>query len=80
VLLAAVNFRNMKKKLVLKNEQTGMYFTNDYECWWSRDISDAYKYDENENMETIFSCLLANDYDNPLDGVNYIELVVFYCR
>jgi len=70
----------MKKKLVLKDEKTGMYFTNDYECWWSRDILDAYKYDENENMGTIFNYLLANTWDNPLEGVNYIQLVIFYCK
>ena len=69
----------MKKVLVLKDEKTGMYFTNDYECWWSRDISDAYKYEEDTNFEAFFGNLLANDYDNPLYEVKYVELVVFYC-
>jgi hypothetical protein len=69
----------MKKKLVLKDEQTGMYFTNDYECYWSRYISDAYQYSENEDMESILSRLLVNDYFPPFENVSYIELVTIYC-
>jgi hypothetical protein len=70
----------MQKKLILKDERTGMYFTNDYECYWSRNIMEAYLYDENTDMDTIFSCLLANNYNEPLDGIDYIESVVLYCR
>lgn len=70
----------MKKKLLLRNEKTGEYFTNDYECWWSRDIKDAYQYNEIDDMESIISRLLDESYKNPLDGVDYIEIVTFYCR
>lgn len=70
----------MKKKLILRNEKTGEYFTNDYECWWSRDIKDAYQYDESDDMESIISRLLDESYKNPLEGVDYIEIVTFYCK
>lgn len=72
----------MKKKLILRNEKTGEYFTNDYECWWSRDIKDAYQYQDfdDEDLDSLFSRLLNESYKNPLEGVDYVEIVTFYCR
>ena len=70
----------MKKVQILKDWETGTYFTNDYECWWSRDVRDAYEYGEEQDLSKGIESLLQNNYDNPFSGKNYIELVVFYCR
>ena len=70
----------MRKVQILKDWSTGTYFTNDYECWWSRDVSDAYQYGVEQDLSKVIENLLLNDFDNPLNGKNYIELVFFYCR
>jgi len=69
----------MKKRLILRNEDTGKYFTNDYRDWWSRDISLAFQINE-DDLEEVIKGLNDNEFNDPLEGVDYIEVVVVYCR
>ena len=68
----------MIKELILKNEQTNEYFTNDYNGYWSRNVEDAYKYDATQDMESILNSLVSNNYAPPLEGVRYLELVTIF--
>ncbi len=70
----------MDKKLILRNERTGEYFTNDYERYWSKNIKDAYRYNKDEDMESLIERFLGESYNNALEGVEYLELVTFFCR
>jgi len=39
------------KKIILKNPETGKYFTNDYrDSFWTREIKDAYFFDDEAEL------------------------------
>lgn len=67
----------MKKVLVLKDEKTGMYFTNDYDCWWSRNILDACKFGDIAEVDNIIGIRMS-EYENPFKDTNFIEILEFY--
>ena len=69
----------MRKRFVLKNLENNKYFTGNYNNWWSLNIADSFEYKEGDDMEHILS-LLSEHYDNPIEGIDYLELVTIYCK
>lgn len=65
--------KEMITKLVIKNPETGKYFTNDRECWWSRELSSAVKFDEMGELE---ACIESRRYDfnMPFEDVTYLQI------
>lgn len=69
----------MKKVYVLMDDDSNKYFTNDYECFWSRNMEDAYKFSSDTNMDEIINHL-NNMWDEPLKNVKAIVLGTLYVR
>lgn len=62
------------------DDDTNKYFTNDYECFWSRNMCDAKMYPADSDMDSIIKSLDLNTWDNPLKNVNAIVLGTLYIR
>lgn len=67
----------MKKALILRDERSSEYFTNDYECWWSRRIEDAYKI---KSIDEVDSLLDIRNSESIFGDVEFIEVVIVYTK
>lgn len=51
----------MKEVIFLIDPNTGKYFTNDYDKYWSKNIEDAYPYSIDDNLTEIINNMISND-------------------
>lgn len=65
----------MKKYLVVKNYDTGKYFTCDYEVQWSRDIGHARLFTTHEEIELMLQ-LIGSEEDCTFDAFEYVGFLV----
>jgi hypothetical protein len=70
----------MKRAIILRDERSGEYFTNDYECWWSRDIKDAYRLKDLDEVEQLIEIRLGYEHSNGFEDVQFLEAVTIYVK
>jgi hypothetical protein len=62
---------------IVKNIENGKYFTDNYNCYWSRDIEDAYLFsDENEISKSIKK--YQEDSGSPFEDIKMMLIETVY--
>lgn len=62
---------------IIKNTENGRFFTDNYNCYWSKDIEDAYLFsDENEISKSIKK--YQEDSCNPFEDIKMILIETVY--
>lgn len=63
---------------IIKNTENGKYFTDNYNCYWSKDIEDAYLF---TNDDEIISYIkkLGERMDTPFEDIKMI-LIETVCK
>jgi len=65
----------MKKYFVLKNWDTGQYFTDYLDRWWSRDLGQAFLFDSEEEIR---SRINNSSYEDVFEHVTFLVVETLY--
>lgn len=61
---------------IIKNTENGRYFTNKYDCFWSKDIEDAYLFPSEDEIHSYLRKIEM--MDSPFENVKMILIETVY--
>ena len=69
--------KKLKRFIVIQNESSGEYFTNDCDNWWSRDIKNAFFFNNQKEAKTILLEFKDSMFD-PFKNVDFFKLLPIF--
>jgi len=62
---------------IVKNTENGRYFTNKYDCFWSKDIEDAYLFPNEDEIHS-FVRGIGERMETPFEDIKMIIIETVY--